>query len=363
MLDDIYEIFIVFTRNCNLNCSYCYENKSNKKIDKYTLDKIIKFIKDRKKIHKINLFGGEPFLEPDLINYFIDNLIEIKNETDREFIIFTNTNVTIFNKKIENLLNKISENFLFYCVLSIDGNEKCHDKYRITKDGKPTYNLVINNFKKIKNNCPKVKFGYNSVITPEMAKDFYNIVKSMIRNPFFLGGVFQYIEQIDENKEVKYNIEDLENVYKTIMKLNKEGYSSGFLKERFDNLISTLDYRYNNFYKDKEYCAHGNSIVTIDYDGKIYQCTRYLGLDYEELKKYCIYDLISGYYNDFNNTFKEIIDIVDKNSEQCNLCPTRFSCCICTASIEINKLCGFKKECNRNYSLYEAAKNVKFTLK
>ena len=61
MLDDIYEIFIVFTRNCNLNCSYCYENKSNKKIDKYTIDKIIKFIKDRKKIHKINLFGGEPF--------------------------------------------------------------------------------------------------------------------------------------------------------------------------------------------------------------------------------------------------------------------------------------------------------------
>lgn len=91
------------TRRCNLNCKYCFKGDSqNKDITKEIVDKTIKEMKGVY-IAQIRFFGGEPFLNPEMIEYIIDKLIQ-------EHILFTSINVftngTIRSERIVNAFNK-----------------------------------------------------------------------------------------------------------------------------------------------------------------------------------------------------------------------------------------------------------------
>lgn len=361
MFDRIYEIYVVFTRDCNLRCSYCYQNKTNKKITKDILDKTIKFIKEYEKIHYINLFGGEAFLELDSIEYLIDNLIDIKNKTGRDFTIYTNTNGTIYNEKFLKLINKISNNFTFRYVISIDGNKEFHDSKRKTISGKPTYDLIMNNVKKIRENSPKTFVDFHTVIQTEMCSDFYKISKEILRNPIFDWGAFEFLAKGDGN--LHYSVKDLENVYKAIMKLNQEGYSLKFLLLRFNNIIKVLDYRYNNFLRGKEYCSNGETAVAIDYDGKVYPCDFYLSLPENTQKKFSIYDLNTKKYK--NNMERLNCLGIEKEEQEsiCNKCEAKQFCYICTAVKDIIGDLGFKLECEHNKRINKALQNIKFSIK
>lgn len=361
MFERVYEIYIVFTRNCNLRCTYCYQSKINKTMDNEVLEKTVQFIEEHKKIHYINLFGGEAFLELDSIEYLIDKLIEIKKTTGRDFTIYTNTNGTIYNEKFVKLINKISDNFTFRYVISLDGNKKFHDAKRKTIAGKPTYDLIMNNVRNIKKSSPKTFVDFHTVIQTEMCDDFYNVAKEVIRNPLFDWGAFEFLAKCDG--KLHYSIENLENIYRGIMKLNNEGYSLDFLMVRFNNIIKVLDYRFKNFLKEKEYCSNGETAVAIDYDGKVYPCDFYLNLTGEEQKKFAIYDLLNTEY--YRNNMERLELLATENEEQeqkCLSCPAKHECYICTANKDINRKCGLYLECEQNRLIRQALENVKFII-
>ena len=73
------QITLVITEQCNLDCAYCYENhKSFKKMDFGTAKKIIdKELTDEENYEEItiDLFGGEPFLNIDLIQQISDYML------------------------------------------------------------------------------------------------------------------------------------------------------------------------------------------------------------------------------------------------------------------------------------------------
>ena len=361
MFERVFELYIVFTRNCNLRCEYCYQSKSNKSISKYTIDKIIDFIIKHPKVVYINLFGGEAFVEIDMIEYFIDMLIKVKKEHNRNFIVYTNTNGTIYNNKFVNLINKITDNFEFRYVVSIDGNKKFHDSKRKTISGQPTYNLIINNIKKMRVNCPKAFIDFHTVIQKEMCEDFYSVAKEIVRNPLFDWGAFEFLMKTDG--KVHYTIKDLENIYSGIMRLNKEGYSLEFLEIRFNNIIKSLDYRYNNIGRVKEYCPNGETAIAIDYNGKVYPCDFYLTLDENIQSKFSIYDLNtnSGYIDNFDRLLK-LTSETEEQKDKCNNCSSRQFCRICTGVKDINHKCGFDIECQQNKMIYQAMQNIKFII-
>lgn len=360
MFERVFELYIVFTRNCNLRCSYCYQAKSDKNITKETIDRIIDFIIDNPKINYINLFGGEAFTQLEMIDYFIDELIKVKNNFHREFNLYSNTNGTIYNDKFINIINKISNNFLFRYAVSIDGNKQFHDSKRKTTSGKPTYDLIINNIKKIRLNSPKTHIDFHTVIQNEMCNDFYKIAKEICRNPLFEWGAFEFLMKIDG--KCHYTLKEMENIYSGIMKLNKEGYSLEFLQVRFNNLLKSIDYRYNNFLKEKEFCPNGQTTLAIDYDGRAYPCDFYLTLDREEQDKYYIYDLKTKKYRDNYNRLLNAIKETDEEKERCIDCKAKQFCYICTGVKEIHPNCGLDIECQQNKLIYQALQNIKFII-
>ena len=69
------------TENCNFSCSYCglYNNKKSSEKDKDKLKKFLKTIYLKQQVYDFDffLFGGEPFLHPD-IDFIINEMNQLK---------------------------------------------------------------------------------------------------------------------------------------------------------------------------------------------------------------------------------------------------------------------------------------------
>lgn len=360
MFEHVFELYIVFTRNCNLRCSYCYQTKTNKNITKDVIDKTIEFIIKHPKINYINLFGGEAFTQLDMVEYFIDELIKVKDIYKREFNVYTNTNGTIYNDKFIKLLNKMSEHFMFRYAISLDGTKEFHDSKRKTVSGEPTYDLIFENIKKIRKYSPKTHVDFHTVIQTEMCNNFYNVAKDICRNPLFEWGAFEFLMKVDG--KCHYTLKDLENIYSGIMRMNQEGYSLEFLQVRMSNIIKSIDYEYDNFMKEKEYCPNGQTALTIDYNGKVYPCDMYLTLDESVQDKFSIYDLNTKKYRDNYERLFKLTDETKEDEDKCAKCKSRHFCYICTGVKEIHPDCGMAVECKQNKLIYQALQNVKFKL-
>lgn len=129
------EYYIAVTRDCNLNCSFCFWNNIERKKNYVKLNPLDlkKFIGKTKNICEsesniIVFYGGEPLLNQDLIE-------DIINVTDGNKIIYClYTNGVLLHTLRKNILNRLS-----YVALSIDGDREFNDKHR----GKGSFKKAI----------------------------------------------------------------------------------------------------------------------------------------------------------------------------------------------------------------------------
>ena len=78
---------ISLTNKCNLRCSYCYERHLNTTYGSITpeiMHRITDFINERSDAHTVYLFGGEPLLYKDEVQFFCENVKAAR------FVITTN---------------------------------------------------------------------------------------------------------------------------------------------------------------------------------------------------------------------------------------------------------------------------------
>ena len=149
---DTINISINITKQCNLNCKYCFnKNKENKRVSVQDsirfIEKIIKDFPNAKKYH-VDLSGsGEPLLELDTILKIATYCKDKSNEIRKEILPMFVCNGTLLTKEIAEILQ--NHGVLF--GISLDGTKKYHDKNRIFKNGKPTFDIILKNVKNIKN--------------------------------------------------------------------------------------------------------------------------------------------------------------------------------------------------------------------
>jgi len=126
------EVMLILTEGCNLACSYCFEHyKTSKKMNFKTAKKIIDAemaMNDGTDECRFTMFGGEPFLEIDMIkriyNYIESRILDWK----KKVVIFVNTNGTLTDEETKQWLRKRKEHI--YCGISLDGTKEMHDKNR-----------------------------------------------------------------------------------------------------------------------------------------------------------------------------------------------------------------------------------------
>lgn len=123
-LDIEKSITITLTEKCNLNCVYCYEkDRSEKAISfqaaKEIIDKEMNMSDGTNLIH-FDFFGGEPFIEFELLVKLVDYLLS--NTWSKKYTCGISTNGTLVHGKIKEWLFRNKD--IISVGLSFDGNKE-----------------------------------------------------------------------------------------------------------------------------------------------------------------------------------------------------------------------------------------------
>ncbi|MEE0452179.1 radical SAM/SPASM domain-containing protein [Peptacetobacter sp.] len=296
--------FTIFVTNaCNLKCSYCYEGskKTNINMDIKTAELVINFIKEKiknedKKIPLYIVFhGGEPLCNFETIKYIEKQLK--KENMNRKIIFDITTNGTLMNEEITDFI----ENKITNISISIDGTKDNHDKNRVFHNGKGTYDIVIENSKKLLEKCKNIRV--RMTIVPQNIEFISQGIEELIK----LG--FKEFVPYPDFMNKKWSISDLELLK---IEINKFMDLKKIYKDIDISLINTIDI--NTMKGD---CFGGVVSFAIDINGDIYPCTLSVG------------DKSLKMGNVKNNQIKDINKIMRMESienKECYLCGRKEFC-------------------------------------
>lgn len=309
---------------CNLKCKYCYANGGNygaqdSLMDKETADKIIRFIntsEELQNIKYITFFGGEPLLNPDIIEYICERTQE------RNVGYLLQTNGTIVNENIIRILKK----FNVILTISLDGPEQVNDFNRIYKNGGGTYKRILGNIQLLRENgiIPKA-------VEATLSACFVGIYgKEEIADFIYESTGIQYIK-VEYDMDLEISVNTNEEIEKEVRVFFDRIIRGKYIIDNcaFKIICTFLSKSYNDFV-----CSAGNKILTVDAQGHIFPCQLFL-----EDNLWQIGDIVNGFS-------KNLLPFYQKSKrEQCQSCSARTTCSGCIAKgikekeCKINRLC------------------------
>lgn len=167
-LPEVDSFILGLTEQCNLRCTYCcysgnYANKrvhNTSSMDSGGVDEIFAFIDSFASRRPIKLFiyGGEPLLNYNLVEYVIDKARKRWNN-DVSFTVSTN-GTTLTKERIDRL---VANNVVL--AVSIDGTESFHDRYRVDAWGNGSYSKLYEALSYIKSTYPEYTKKMSLIMT------------------------------------------------------------------------------------------------------------------------------------------------------------------------------------------------------
>lgn len=154
--NDIQNLIIFPTEQCNFRCYYCYENYQNGRMSLETIYSVKKLL-DMKapylRLLIISWFGGEPLIASDIV-------LEISKyafDLSKKYNFIFKSNITTNGYELtSNLFFNLCKSGISTYQISLDGPQKVHDKTRVLSNGKGSFDKIWNNIKKIHNSNENV---------------------------------------------------------------------------------------------------------------------------------------------------------------------------------------------------------------
>jgi len=269
--------------HCNFNCIMCLRDKSYKQSPIYNdnfLDEIKPLLK---KIKFANFLGGEPFLIP--IYYKIWDYL-IKN--NRDCMITVQTNGSIYNEKIEKLLNHVN----FHVGVSIDSVR--NGKFEEIRQNS-SLNIVLENVKTFAKYAKSKGSNLQISACPMRInyKDILEIVDFANQNNYLL-----FFNQVFTPK--KLNLRDLDvNSLQNILSIYNE-----FENKLIDNNIVSKS--------NKDAFIDLIRLIKLWYDNAVKLRDNSIYLTRVELKKIILNKHINISENEKQNIDKILSDLPDR---------------------------------------------------
>lgn len=327
---------ISLTDACNFRCRYCANSSaylyskgySNQTISNQTIEKALDFymknynegkLRDPNLKAAIMFYGGEPLLQFDKIKYTV-NLLKQKYGTEDAILTLT-TNGYLINDEIASYFRDNN----FDVNLSIDGYKEIHDKNRVTADGKPTFDKVINVFYMLKEMLPKDKLGiistFDTQVSPMKLYEYYKNHPKVDRCLRRVSGV------VNVNTDYYHNIKRYDKYDKEIddlFKLYKNGDTTKFISCFYDDQFSGIKKRLEFNDITFSLCSPLSSKLLVDTDGKFHICEKVNG-------NYPIGNVESGI--DIDKAYSYYADLLQIRSKYCSECKIHNLCNPCFAQL------------------------------
>lgn len=139
-------ITYLITNQCNFRCVYCYEgeqlkNKFEKIMTPKEFEKIFDAIlqESSARIVDLNFFGGEPLMA---FQNVVDVLKILRSKEGVEVVANIVTNGYLLNKEKIRILKEAG---IKSFQVTVDGPKKVHNQYRMLKNGKGTFDRILEN--------------------------------------------------------------------------------------------------------------------------------------------------------------------------------------------------------------------------
>ena len=315
---------------CNLQCIYCYEQtymiKGTTDIDPLKMvdlqferiDKIMevyenKYGKTTDDI-RITIMGGEPLLKCNVktISYIFEQTKK------RNYILDIVSNGVDLNYYID-LFNKYKDT-LDYIQITVDGVKEIHDKRRIFRDGRGSFDLIMNNIHlSIENGITIVlRVNVDATNINELSQLADILVNEFGYNKNLLP--YLYLLQ-DGGCSGETNIVNEKIGIEKIFKLEDQNPNMSIFKKKFHpaNFIESIfnDVPYQPVLR---HCGAAKNQFILDCKSNVYKCWHGIGNnDYRVGTFYPKYELNE---EKINTWFNRSVSVLEK----CKNCKYRYIC-------------------------------------
>ena len=265
--------------DCNLACKYCFAGKGEYdgpkglmsfETGKRALDFLVEKSGTRKNL-EVDFFGGEPLLNWEVCKKLVEYGRSIEKEHGKNFRFTLTTNGVLVNDEVIDFCNREMGNV----VLSLDGRKETHDRLRTTCNGKGSYDLIVDKFKKFANARNQADYYMRGTYTHYNA-DFSKDIIHMADLGFKELSIEPVVSDPTEPYALKEN--DLP-----------------ILKEQYEILADEMLRRYRNgngftFYhymidlnsgpcivKRISGCGVGTEYMAVTPSGELYPCHQFVG--------------------------------------------------------------------------------------
>lgn len=258
-------IYILFSYECNFNCTYCFEHDmKGKETSNNNLNKIFRYVEKQLENNKVRLvlYGGEPLL---LQNYNkIEKVLSFAQKNNIKVKIITNGYLLdVFSK----LLLKYKRN-IDYLLITLDGDKDQHDLTRKKKNKEGTYKKIVENILM----ADKLKIKTKIRVNVGMENQKY-IIDFLLHNTICKTHDVS-IHFIENNRCLASNTSVIARKNRIIIDLyniclNQKNLTLEYppLKQ-IDLMVNEEDFVLPLF----DYCNSSN-IILFDNDGNMYNCT------------------------------------------------------------------------------------------
>lgn len=310
------------TQDCSNRCLYCiysgsyyFERVHSSKLMNIELGKnaVQKFLHHSELTASPNIafYGGEPLMDGafQIVKEMADYACVQANGKTVNFSITSNG-----RHMTHEVLKFLTDNKV-YLRISLDGPAEIHDRYRRSRDGKPTFEEVLSNLQKIKDyDLDYYKtVGFVCVLSPPLRykqiRDFFN------NHPMIQGHdlTMSFLQLVDQN--LPFNIDqeqftkDRAEMYKDCIKTYFNNVSQNDHPSAFEDALLSRDLgRVHELQNNKQdininlngCCIPGGRKCFVDTIGNIYACEKIGGCyPLGDIERYLEVESVQRMVNDY----------------------------------------------------------------
>ena len=267
--------------DCNLACNYCFAEEGeyhgdrslmSYEVGKKALDFLIANSGNRVNL-EVDFFGGEPLMNFQVVKDLVAYGRSQEKEHNKKFRFTLTTNGMLLNDDVMEFANKE----MAIVVLSIDGRKEVHDFMRPTRNGKGSYDLIIDKFKKMAELRNQTNYYVRGTFTHhnlDFSKDVLHLAdmgfKQISAEPVVAPEDTDYaITEADLPKL----FEEYDLLAKEMVKREKEGNGFNFFHFMIDMTGGPC------LYKRLSGCGSGTEYLAVTPWGELYPCHQFVGME------------------------------------------------------------------------------------
>ena len=276
--NEIKALCLHICHDCNLRCRYCFadEGAYHSEREFMSLDtakRAIDFLianSGNRKVLEVDFFGGEPLMCLDTIKKVVAYAKEEAAKAGKRFLFTTTTNALLLDDDAIDFFNREMENV----VLSLDGRREVHDAIRKTRNGKGSFDFVIENIKKFVRSRGDKHYYVRGTFTSKNL-DFSKDVLFLADNGFDSISMEPVVTDIDDLQIKEEHLDTICREYEALcdeyLKRHREGKGFNFFHFNIDLEGGTC------LQKRVSACGAGNEYFSVVPNGDIYPCHQFAG--------------------------------------------------------------------------------------